>query len=468
MTTGPPIDLGIEGLTDAEHIGSGGAADVYRADQTRLGRTVAVKILRATTTEKSQQQFEREAQTLGRLSSHPGIVTLLEAGVTAHGRPFLLMEFCPNGTLAELGRRTNGIHWSDSCRIVGEIEPVADLRPLGVPEDVAALLERAMAKNPGDRPAVSELADALTALAASSSPNQVPVDPRQPGIDPATASIANVLPQKPTSRPITHEGPAASDGNPPNSAAGPTTAEVSTLLPSLPTTLDRPDDANGFGKNRLALTGALTVVVIALVAGGLFVRSLVGSDKPAIEVAGTAMSAPAASATIATTTTTQPTTSQATTTAAPLLIVNATMQIASDGLELRGTVADRATAQSILEVARQTHAADQIDDQLDIDSTASSVVLTISGELSTFEAQLELIEALEAIDGLEVVDEISVVTTTTAAPRPATTRRRTPTTKAPATAAPATAAPPTAAPVTSPPTTAAPPATATETSSVLG
>lgn len=126
MSDGPGLDLGIEGITNAQHIGSGGAADVYRAEQPRLGRTVAVKVLRANTSAENRARFEREAQTLGRLSNHPGIVTLHEAGLTAIGQPFLMMEFCPAGTLADRTAAQGPIAWQEACEIVAEISEVVD------------------------------------------------------------------------------------------------------------------------------------------------------------------------------------------------------------------------------------------------------------------------------------------------------------------------------------------------------
>ncbi|MFT7599890.1 MAG: serine/threonine protein kinase [Acidimicrobiales bacterium] len=123
---GPVVDLGIEGISGAQHIGSGGAADVYRAEQPRLGRTVAVKVLRANTSTENRARFEREAQTLGRLSNHPGIVTLHEAGLTGIGQPFLMMEYCPAGTLADRTTREGAIGWQETCQVVADIAEVVD------------------------------------------------------------------------------------------------------------------------------------------------------------------------------------------------------------------------------------------------------------------------------------------------------------------------------------------------------
>ncbi|RZI87133.1 MAG: serine/threonine protein kinase, partial [Microbacterium sp.] len=83
-----------------ELVGSGGMADVYRATDGVLGREVAIKMLRATTTDDTARvRFDSEARTLASLN-HPGLVTVLDAGVH-EDRPFLVMELIDGPTLAE-------------------------------------------------------------------------------------------------------------------------------------------------------------------------------------------------------------------------------------------------------------------------------------------------------------------------------------------------------------------------------
>jgi serine/threonine protein kinase len=74
----------------------GGMADIHRATDERLGRTVAVKILRDASGE--QNRFEQEARLLARLQ-HPHLVRLLDVG-DHDGRPFLVLEFIKGPTLA--------------------------------------------------------------------------------------------------------------------------------------------------------------------------------------------------------------------------------------------------------------------------------------------------------------------------------------------------------------------------------
>lgn len=82
-------------------IGSGGMGEVYRARDTRLERTVAVKVLsqRLSGSPESRQRFEREAKTISQLS-HPHICALYDVG--REGKiDYLVMEYLEGETLSE-------------------------------------------------------------------------------------------------------------------------------------------------------------------------------------------------------------------------------------------------------------------------------------------------------------------------------------------------------------------------------
>jgi hypothetical protein len=97
------IELGIAGLTDAEEIGRGGFGIVYRARQTAVGRSVAVKMLSAVSlSDDTRRRFERESQAMAAVSDHPNIVTLHDSGFSGTGRPYLVMELVPGGAMADL------------------------------------------------------------------------------------------------------------------------------------------------------------------------------------------------------------------------------------------------------------------------------------------------------------------------------------------------------------------------------
>jgi serine/threonine protein kinase len=94
----PPTVPGLTGLTV---LARGGYATVYRAQQESVGRDVAVKVENRTLeTERDRRRFLREARAAGRMSSHPHVVDLFDAGVTDRGHPFLIMELC-DGSYAE-------------------------------------------------------------------------------------------------------------------------------------------------------------------------------------------------------------------------------------------------------------------------------------------------------------------------------------------------------------------------------
>src|ERR1700694_3256510 len=82
-------------------LGAGGMGEVYRARDTRLDRTVAIKILPAhlSSDPLSKQRFEREAKTISSLN-HPHICVLYDVG-SQDGVDYLVMECVEGETLAK-------------------------------------------------------------------------------------------------------------------------------------------------------------------------------------------------------------------------------------------------------------------------------------------------------------------------------------------------------------------------------
>ena len=107
-------------------IGAGGMGEVYRAKDTRLERTVALKVLatRFATDQEFRERFEREAKTLSHVN-HPHVCTLYDVGHAA-GRAFLVMEYLDGETLAarlanRSGLEEGGLPLNDAIKIAIEI-----------------------------------------------------------------------------------------------------------------------------------------------------------------------------------------------------------------------------------------------------------------------------------------------------------------------------------------------------------
>ena len=83
-------------------LGAGGMGEVYKATDTRLNRTVAIKVLPAHFSENAEmkQRFEREAQVIAALN-HPHICTLYDVGRTDKNVDYLIMEFLEGESLAD-------------------------------------------------------------------------------------------------------------------------------------------------------------------------------------------------------------------------------------------------------------------------------------------------------------------------------------------------------------------------------
>lgn len=95
-------DLGIEGYAQGILVGQGGFGNVYKCYDPKFERTVAVKVLAAPALDENvRRRFETECRSIGALSGHPHIAAVYDSGINQWGRPYIVMEFMPGGSLAD-------------------------------------------------------------------------------------------------------------------------------------------------------------------------------------------------------------------------------------------------------------------------------------------------------------------------------------------------------------------------------
>ena len=127
--TGLPLGSRVAGYRLKEQIGQGGMAVVFRAQDDRLQRQVALKILspRLATDEKFRHRFIRESRSAAAVDD-PHIIPVFEAG-DADGMLFIAMRYVPGGDV-------------NSCSPAG---PAAVARAAAIISAVASALDAAHA-----------------------------------------------------------------------------------------------------------------------------------------------------------------------------------------------------------------------------------------------------------------------------------------------------------------------------------
>ncbi len=102
-------------------LGQGGFAEVYLGQHVRLDLQAAIKVLHTYLTDQEAEHFQREAQTIAKLT-HPAIVRVFDYDVQ-DGVPFLVMDYAPNGSLR---RRYAGGSVPPLSDILSWVKQVAD------------------------------------------------------------------------------------------------------------------------------------------------------------------------------------------------------------------------------------------------------------------------------------------------------------------------------------------------------
>ncbi len=100
-------------------LGAGGMGEVYVAEDARLGRQVAVKVIRGSSplTPQARARFEQEARAASALS-HPNIITIFDIG-DANEQPFIVMELLDGRSLRE--RLRDELSVADLFRLATQI-----------------------------------------------------------------------------------------------------------------------------------------------------------------------------------------------------------------------------------------------------------------------------------------------------------------------------------------------------------
>jgi serine/threonine protein kinase/Tfp pilus assembly protein PilF len=161
-----------------EKLGEGGMGVVYAAEDTYLGRQVAIKTISPDSDSKHfRSRFLREARAISALS-HPNIATIYDYGETEDGRAFIVMEFIKGETLGDILAQGE-LELSESLRIIESVAEALsaahergivhrDIKPSNVmvnDKGQVKVLDFGLAKQINEDPSSATDPDAQTLLA---------------------------------------------------------------------------------------------------------------------------------------------------------------------------------------------------------------------------------------------------------------------------------------------------------------
>jgi serine/threonine protein kinase len=123
----------VPGYRELARIGHGGFSVVYRAVQESFERSVALKVLTVGSDEDARRRFLREVRLASKLSGHPHVVTVLDTGSTASGRPYLAMDLYDGGSMKQWLVRRGPLSAAETALLGAKIaDALAAAHSLGV------------------------------------------------------------------------------------------------------------------------------------------------------------------------------------------------------------------------------------------------------------------------------------------------------------------------------------------------
>src|SRR5262245_4645329 len=111
-----------------EKIGQGGMGDVFLAEQLPLNRRVALKLLRAelAASDELVDKLFQEARLLASVE-HDAIVRVIDVDRTAHGQPFIVLEYLEGVSLDRLVAQHGFLPWRWAANAVLQVLSAADV-----------------------------------------------------------------------------------------------------------------------------------------------------------------------------------------------------------------------------------------------------------------------------------------------------------------------------------------------------
>lgn len=111
----------LDGYEHVVEVGRSDRAVIFRCWQAAFKRNVAIHVLVAVTPE----EFERDRTKMGTLAGHPNVVSVHEAGFTRDGRPYVVTDFFPGGSLADV-RWEDTLTWEQATSIAVRLAGVLE------------------------------------------------------------------------------------------------------------------------------------------------------------------------------------------------------------------------------------------------------------------------------------------------------------------------------------------------------